>query len=403
MKIESFSILNNTFNKQNRSSQVYKTNSLEKQPCRDTISFRASTKFNKSLYRAINVEELKVLLQGIPVGNYKYVTTNPMGFGATNWANGFANSKKDTFFIKFKNNHFNFIEIQDRRDDPNDTRFVIRKNVTIDDVDSIYKGHNINGEMIWPKNKALKLEDKNKKLYRIYEIFKELENNSSNIKNLIIELGSYTREFPSIISVLMKNKNISLSSYDLSYLINESKNAQYYTYIKESLKNSITDSDKTLISPFAIDYMSDFAKKEDLALVLEVLKRDTEKNIHGYPKLISEIASKKDITILEKIFNEGDYSMKNILLLTFKNLDSKKITKKKAIDFCEKLLNEIKDFKEEDYKNNADLCNLLFTCTYILDENNAYLNFKPELIKVFCNLNLGTDPDFKFYYTELTK
>lgn len=404
MKIISINSLNNKVSiNQNLKPQVFKTNPLEKQPSCDTVSFKAKApKFNKTLYRAIGLEELKLLLKGESVGGYKYATTSPMGYGANTWANGFASSRKNIFFIKFKEKHFSFMDVTDRRDFENDTRYVINKEINIDDVHSIYKGHNINGEMIWAQDESLKTEDKRKKLNRISEIFKELENNN-NIGNLIMELGSYAEEFPNIASMLMKNEKLSLETYDLTYLANQSNDAQYYNYIKNLLETSLKESNPYIVTPFAIRYMTKFAKKEDLDLVLEVSKKDPEKNKRDYPSLIGNIASEKDVPRLEKMFEEGDYLTKETLLWTFEILDSKKITQNKAFDYCEKLLNKIKDFKESDYRKDNNLYDLLFSCVHILDQNKKYLKLKPELVECFCNLNLGTDPDFKFYYDELTK
>ena len=405
MKIFATNIFNNknTICPEHRKN-LYSTNCLERQPQIDVVSFGANTpKFKKTLYRAISIDELIVLLSGESAGSYKYATTSPMGYGATNWANGFASRKKDTFFIKFKDNNFRDIDVMDRCDNEKDTRYVITKTINLDDVHSIYKGHNVNGEMIWAQDESLMDLDRDKKLLRIQQIYEELENINANIDELIAELGSFAKQFPDIVSTLMKNKKITLSQKELSFLMYKSENPQYYTYIKDLMKMSLKESDPSKIDEFAIKYMENFAQKEDLDLVLEIFEKDPEKTQHDYSKLISNIVDENDVPKLEKIFQKSDYSTKETLLYTFKALDSTYITQNKAFELCEKLLNELKGFKTEDYKQDKSLFDLLFACVNILDVENNYLKLKPELVKKFCDLDLGTDPDFRFYLTELSK
>ena len=158
-----------------------------------------------------------------------------------------------------------------------------------------------------------------------------------------------------------------------------------------------------MIDRFAIKYMCDFAKEEDLDLILEVSEKDPQKAQRDYSRLISNIVSEKDVPRLEEIFKKNDYSAKQIFLYVFNDLDSKNITQNKAFESCEKLLNELKGLKTEDYKQDESLYDLLFACVNILDVENNYLKLKPELVEKFCDLDLGTDPDFGFYLAELTK
>ena len=76
----------NIFNNKNTICSEYRknrcsTNCLERQPQIDVVSFGANTlKFKKTLYRAISIDELKVLLWGESTRSSKYDTTSPMGY-----------------------------------------------------------------------------------------------------------------------------------------------------------------------------------------------------------------------------------------------------------------------------------------------------------------------------------
>ena len=157
------------------------------------------------LFRCIGEDEFQKLIKGESVLSSGFVTTNPMGWGATDWINGFVpfnKGKLNYYFITFKKGRFS--QIADFRDSNKDTKYKIFESYSLDDIKDIRKGNNARGELIWAENfEEEKKKDVLEKKETIMWLNSMLQANNPKIDKRTIknELLGYQKEFPELIKL----------------------------------------------------------------------------------------------------------------------------------------------------------------------------------------------------------
>ena len=157
------------------------------------------------LFRCIGEEEFQKLIKGESVLSSGFVTTNPMGWGATDWLNGFIpfnKGKLNYYFITFKKRRFS--QIADFRDSNKDTKYKIFESYSLDDIKDIRKGNNVRGELVWADDfEEEKKKDILNKTETIMWLNNMLQANNPKIDKRTIknELLSYQKEFPELIEI----------------------------------------------------------------------------------------------------------------------------------------------------------------------------------------------------------
>ena len=203
MKISPISLLN--YRKPINTSSKQKLHGLKQ----DTVSFGIFMGYlpkDTQIYRCIGEEEYQKLLNNESISSSGFVTTNPQGWAATNWFDGFMPFNRghyNHYFITFKKNRFS--QIADFRDSIKDTKCKIFEDYSLDDIENIRKGNNAHGELVWAENFE---EEKEKDILNKKETISWLidlyNSNFSKIDKRKIkdELLSYQKEFPEIGEIL---------------------------------------------------------------------------------------------------------------------------------------------------------------------------------------------------------
>ena len=391
--------------KQSQKVKVHQDNlnvNLLSQSVCDEVCFTggyAPTKFKKVLYRAIGQSELDALLkpEGYIFGQ-KYTTGNPMGWGARDWASGFKHGQENYYFVEFKPESFDFMHVMDASDYASDSRFVITRGYSLDDVKVIREGTNSHGKIVWAASEDVKIEDKASKISDIYKLLRQVSTAKYQelIDNAMVELSSYVKEFPQLIDALIpiaeKDSNFA---YKLLYVISKSDNKSYYNFVKKYYTNFLKNPDSMKIHESSLYYVSRHGSNKDLDLLLNVMKKDKDVLYHSYGLPISKLMKQKDVP---KILNElysSSYGVQNSLLNAFMYRQDDQI----ALDVVRTLLHKYSSFDVKTFKQDSELKTLLATCTEVLSRSAEVSDI--PLMQRYANLGIFTDVDFKAIIKDL--
>ena len=337
-------ISNNSFSKtytQKYNTTLQKSGLLPPKPVnKDIVSFGyinvGPVPKDLQIYRAIGEDELKELLSGECVEGHSYATSDPRGWKATNWHNGFGGMNKEIYFVTFKTG---YLDIEDRRDSLEDTRYGVEA-YTINDIKNIRKGHNIHGELIYApdfeKEKALDVENKKKQIKKIIDGIKKYKeptnlekflcslkkSNAETQRDLKLfddydELGSYCEEFPEIIDEIKplarKNDN---HAHNIMSLIFYADRGNDLPYVREYVNKCI---EKNLqINDLSARYLQNQGKNEDLSLLLKMFEKEETRNQYTV-KAMKKLALKEDIPKVKNVFQNGSIIDQYYLWYFFEN------------------------------------------------------------------------------------
>ena len=149
---------------------------------------------------------IKKLINNETISSSGFVTTNPQGWAATCWNDGFVPINKggyNYYFITFKKGRFD--KIADFADSAKDTKHRIYENYSLADIENIRKGYNAHGELVWAENfEEEKAKDVSEKKSIISWLIGILNCNNPRLDKRIVkdELLSYQKEFPEIVGNL---------------------------------------------------------------------------------------------------------------------------------------------------------------------------------------------------------
>lgn len=382
----------NSYQTINNKVQTQKTQLIAPQSC-DIVSFgNFYGKFEEVLYRAIGKSELDELLK--PNGRilgHKYTTGNPMGWGARDWDAGFKYGQKDYFFVQFKKNHFDNIHVYNASDYSTDSRYVITKGYSLEDIEAIREGTNAHGKIIWASSEEIIQEDKQAKITSIFRLLKQLlSTKDETIQNRsIVEISSYAKEFPQLIQPLIPlAKADSNFAHKLLFVIGASDNKSYLNFVKSYFKQFIQNYDKMKIHDSSLIFMSHHASNQDLELVLKVMEKDKDIMYHSYGNVLAKILEDKDIPQMLKLVDSSNYSIQNAILRSYICKEDKKTTLKIARNLLSKYSSLDKNTIKED-----ELKSLLSTITEVMSKYGTKKDI--PLMKPFTNLGIYTDIDFR--------
>ena len=370
MKISPITILR--FNKTN--TKIQPINIPKLQPLKkDIVSFGHFTPTEVpddiQLYRCIGKEEYQKLINGEAVFSSGYATSDPKGWEARGWNDGFVpeDSNSEQYFITFKTDRsFNVI---DKRHSENETRYRIMDEYSLDDISNIRKGINTHGELVWAENfeeaKKQDIENKKSEISRLIKILKN-RNIKCNKEDVIDELISYRKEFPQISSMFEELADFS-----------NSDDVNNFARIICKLGN---DNDLPKFRRCMESYLLGVPAKEDVFTFLTCHGEESDLNMY------TQIAEKNNfqpnnlyIDILANLSEEKDYKNivnrldtdkpEDLVLLThfYKRIDKTgKYLKEveKTLLKCDKLRRTLK-FSDE--TNDADnLWNAIDICMHYL-------------------------------------
>ena len=331
------------------------------------------------IYRAIGKSELDALLNGECIEGYSYATSDPRGWQATSWHNGFSGVSKDTYFVTFKTG---YLDIEDRRDSLEDTRYGVEP-YTLKDVKNIRKGHNVHGELIYaPDFENAKIQDIKDKKQQIKKLIASIKNNKKptkiekffhSLKNLETalptdlqlfddydELSSFCKEFPEIIDELkpLANKD-DRHAYHVMALIFYGNRAQDLSYVRDYVNNCLKK--ELRINDLATKYLYNQGKNEDLALLFKMFQKGETHNINTVYAM-RKVASAEDEQTVKDAFVKANIIDQYYLWYFFE--DSKE-TVPLARFVLDKYKNESQNKMFEDYRITA----LISNCCQSLKEN----------------------------------
>jgi hypothetical protein len=352
MKISPITILR--FNKIN--TKIQRINNTKLQPLKkDTVSFGhfipTEVPDDIQLYRCIGKEEYQKLVNGETVFSSGYATSDPKGWEARGWNDGFipSGSNSEQYFITFKTDRS--FDVTDERQFENETRYRIMDEYSLDDIENIRKGRNVHGELVWAENfEEEKKKDIEHKKSEISKLIAKIEKGCENSerKNIIDELASYVKEFPEIVELFEKfvDYNNEEDINDLNYLISKSDSDKFLSQYRRKCLNSIEDG--VVSNSNFYNYLID---NNNIDTVIKELNDDNIDNL---------------IVLSEYIYSvdkDGKYSdiIKNIL--------------NKAYSFCENL-------QENDDETENKINYILDPCIEYLEkfDNNA----STDTLESFC-------------------
>ena len=374
-------------------------------PC-DQVCFTGGLKANKfkaTLYRAVDKAEVDALLSGDNVGNVKYVTTDKRGWGAKNWISGFASERNNVCFIQFKDNWFDDFDVYNACDHSRDTRYILNRAYTIDDVEVIREGANSHGKIIWARSNDIIDKDLQIKTSEIFQILKRIiDNKKGVVSEDVYELSSYINEFPNIAQPLLERVSKDKTfAYEMMYLFEKSNSQEYYPYVKNYVKGFRKDPQNCELNEYAICYMGDHGSNRDLELLFDVMKKDQNRISHSYPYAFYKLAKPKDYQMFIKFLDSPEAWMQDLMLCTIR-----KIEKAGKLEFgtterlCLKTLEKMVGIPAEEFQKDASKQDLLMTCSEILFRSLVPKEYIPTL-KYFTNLGVPTDADFRYIIRDL--
>lgn len=312
MKINKFNLINNYLN-QNVSCQKPTALTLKPQLTKDTVSFGYLDERvdpNLQLYRCISESEFKNLLKG-DTFHSKYATSDPRGWRAKNWDNGFVyvGTKEPVYFITFKTGR---LDIDSRRDSTKDTRYGIEE-YTIDDVQNVREGNNAHGKIVYAKNlDEAREKDKKEKEERISELKQALANKKDQKEREKIwdELASFAHEFPFLVEEteqFVNSENESdLNSY--IFLIQKADDEKYMPIYKKCLNTLLKNNME--IKPKVLSYFAKYAKNEDLETLFQIADSKKTKK-YKYAKFFAKFMQDEETSkrIIERFKNKDNESL----------------------------------------------------------------------------------------------
>ncbi|MBO5446594.1 hypothetical protein J6A34_03710 [bacterium] len=361
----------------------------------DEVSFCSNVfgKFQKTLYRAIGKSELDELLKpdGFIYGQ-KYTTGNPMGWGARDWASGFKHGQSDHYFVEFKPNNFDYTQIMDASDYNADSRFVITGGYSLNDVRVIREGTNSHGKIIWADSVDVKIEDASKKATSIFHLLKQITStkNPEVLDDAIVELSSYTKEFPQVITALLPRAVADKDfAYKLTYLIAKADDESYVDFIRGYYKDFLKNPEDMKIHEMSLHYIAKHGSNEDLDLILSVMQKDKDIMYHTYGVPVYALSEEKDIPKLLDLIKTSTPRVQNGILNGFMCGTDDKLTS----DIVRGILNQYSGLEASVVKRDNDLKSLLATCVECMFKCGEKRDI--PLFKKFTNLGIYTDVDFK--------
>lgn len=173
----------------------------------DVVSFSSRHITDTQLYRCINADEFKKLLNLEKISGPFYATSDKRGWQAKSWVNGYMANIKNHFFVKFKKGS---IDYTDARNFTNDTRYKIFE-YNLDNVQEIREGHSMHGKLVYSENFDA---DKAKDLVEKKQSIKDSINNIKQNKNVAESfdiLQSYSEEFPKLKNFIAKKRQAELN------------------------------------------------------------------------------------------------------------------------------------------------------------------------------------------------
>ena len=363
-------------------------------PC-DVVSFSGNFlgKFKATLYRTISRSEFDELLKPNGyIGGQKYVTGNPKGWGARDWDSGFKFGQKDHFFVEFKNDWFDDIDVYDASDYASDSRFVITRGYSLNDVQVIREGTNSHGKIVWSRSPEVVVNDLNEKVSSIFRLLKIIDTTKDEtvLNSAMVELSSYAKEFPQVVQPLLeKAKGNSDFAYKLLYLINKSNDESYYNFVRTYFQDFSKHPDKMKIHEMSLHYMAEHGSNKDLDLLLDVMQKDRDIMYHTYGFPLFKLLTEKDIPKLMEVLQTGRPGVQNAILNCFIS----KADDKRTVDVVRTILNQYSAIEPKIVKRDDELKTLLATCVEFMFKCGEKQDV--PLFKNFTNLGIYTDIDFK--------
>ena len=367
----------------------------------DVVSFGSfyGKKFEEVLYRAIGKSELDELFKPKGrIGGHKYTTGNPMGWGAKNWDAGFKYGYKDYYFVQFKKNHFDLMDVYDASDYAEDSRFVITKGYSLDDIDVIREGTNAHGKIIWASSDDVIKEDTQTKVMSIFRLLKQLMTTKDEISQnqAIIEISSYVKEFPQLIKPLLPlAEKDNEFGRKLLFVINKSEDKSYLNFVKSYLKRFTEFPEKMQIHDSSLFYIARHGSSKDLDLVLDVMKKDKGITHHSYGMALSKLMTEKDIPKIMKLLEDSDYNTQNVIVNCFNYREDKKT----ALEVARKILARYSSLESKVFKDDDELKTLISSCSDVMTKW-ATADDIPYM-KPYTNLGIYTDIDFQAIIKDL--
>ena len=222
--------------------------------------------FPKTLYRAIYKPEYENLMEyGYSKGD-KFCSLNPKGWAGSQWENGFGYGNKNIYFVTYKKNIFpvsKIVQLDAPHHDSNsihnwdDVRFFIKDGYSLDNIESIRKGNNVCGKIVWAQEKSIITEDKLKQKQRITELInKVIGEKEPQYSDDFDELCHWCRRFHDIPQKVIDRTNNEFSQSLIFYMIEKTKDKKYLPYIEDRILNN----DK--ITPDVIRYLRDIGRSD---------------------------------------------------------------------------------------------------------------------------------------------
>ena len=322
--------------------------SVKELPC-DTLSLSQKTITNTPedrIYRAIGQSEFEALLRGDTIFSSGYVTNNPKGWMGADWNTGFHCESKDSYFVTFKNENLPFVGSRDFWNDP---RLGVN-GYTIDNVESIRKGFNIHGELVFARNfKDAQMRDRKIKFEDIRANLRILARNNDDAarREAWDNLTSYVKEFPKIVkdsSPFVRLKNAEdLNNYAI--LICESDRKENMPLLRNVIKYFIKAD---VFPPHVVSlYLGKHGQSEDISLLLDLLNKFSQHEKMEYQalnlgktiSLLSDGEAKTHKLVYRSLLSENPTKL-NILTTYFSyfNKDGAKTpVLRKILNKCQKI------------------------------------------------------------------
>lgn len=315
---------------------------------KDTISFghlNEPIPKDLQLYRCIGESEYKALLNGETI-NFAYSTSDPRGWEAWDWHNGFNAGKKDIYFVTYKTIDEDLI--MDKRDYAKDTRYMVDE-YNLTNVKNIRKGYNAHGVLVYAENFESALnsdkKEKTKEINRLIGDIKATKKtlalvrrttsktiqgkiNSSEeleykkLKKIYDELASYAEEFPDVVDKLkpVSKDDIYCKKFlpDVIRDANRQEDLQLARNILRELLDKNLPIDEVVL-------IGEYGSNEDVDLLLDIAKSD--KNKAWVDIALSKIADTKSYPIIEDTYLNGNAKVQEKMIEFFEGKDALKIAR----------------------------------------------------------------------------
>lgn len=314
----------------------------------DTVHFTAKSNQAEhvQLYRGIGKSELDLLLANKSNQREIYATSDERGWAAKNWDEGFGNNpyvEKETYFVTFKMNQNIKNQMHDEGGGfgPNYT-YTIRK-YNIDDVESIRKGHNSHGELVYSKSlKEDIIKDKRIKVENINKIMTNILFSSKNTDEEFDILSSYIKEFPAIIDRLKEDKFKEARNKNpdgFIKLVSIAKRDQDLPYIESYLSHNRIASGNFILNP--LFYLMEKGTNKHLDTIINILlhKNDYDFNLACGHALKKVCQTPEDCKKVQQLYyNTKSESIRLVITEFFAKLQDKKY-----LNFLEDVVKEYSD------------------------------------------------------------